>query len=370
MKRFQEIRNEIYTNYKSFKLSETMTNLSFSGKSIYVGIDVHKKSWEVKILTEHTTHRPLHLSSKQKLKDLIRYLRKNFPGATILCAYEAGFSGYWIQEELERAGIKTLVVHPADIPTSDKEKQFKTDRRDCLKIAQTLRSGLLEGIYIPTKEFQRDRAVVRQRYQVAGDQRRIKNRIKSHLSFFGIEINWEEGVNESYWSNRMMTNLERYAEQEDDQVLKAHMIHLRLHRELELKITRALRQISKKEKYQAKVQALRKIPGVGMLTLMTFLTEIMDINRFSCEDKLLSYVGLIPGSHSSGEREVRTRITNRGNKRVRTAMILSAWMAVRNDSGMALYYKEQKKNKCAQKAIVKVARKLIRKMRYELKQIA
>lgn len=347
-----------------------MTNLSFSGKNIYVGIDVHKKSWEVKILTEHTSHRPLHLSSDHKLKDLTNYLKKNFPDATILCAYEAGFSGYWIQEGLEQEGITTLIIHPADIPTSDKEKQYKTDQRDCLKIAQTLRSGLLEGIYVPSKEFQKDRAVVRQRYQIASDQRRIKNRIKSHLAFFGIEVKWEEGVNERYWSNQMMNNLESYGEQKEDQVLKGHMKHLRLHRELELEATQALRQISKKASYEKKVNALRKIPGVGLLTVMTFLTEIMEVTRFSSEEKLLSYVGLIPGSHSSGEREVRTRMTNRGNKRVRTAMILSAWMAVRNDSRMALYYEEQKKNKCAQKAIVKVARKLIRKMRYELKQIA
>jgi hypothetical protein len=63
---------------------------------------------------------------------LVNYLTRNFPGATYHAVYEAGYSGFWIHDQLRGKGIDCIVVNPADIPTTDKERTGKTDKADCL----------------------------------------------------------------------------------------------------------------------------------------------------------------------------------------------------------------------------------------------
>ena len=113
--------------------------LNFSGQKIYVGIDVHLKSWSVTILTEHLHHKTFTQSSSPSA--LVHYLTHNFPGGMYQSAYEAGFSGLWAHYELVKMGVNNIVVNPADVPSTQKEQLQKTDRVDSRKIARSLRSG-------------------------------------------------------------------------------------------------------------------------------------------------------------------------------------------------------------------------------------
>lgn len=94
--------------------------VDFSGQNIYAGFDVHLKSWNVTIMTDEITHKTF--SQPPEPEVLHQYLRMNFPGATYHTAYEAGFCGYWIHHCLVKLGIHSIVVNPADIPTTNKEK--------------------------------------------------------------------------------------------------------------------------------------------------------------------------------------------------------------------------------------------------------
>ena len=105
------------------------TTIDFTGQRINVGLDVHKESWKSTICTEHVIHKSF-IVVKPLVDNLVNYLECNYPNGDYYCAYEAGFSGFWAQEELTKRGVKTIVVNPADIPTSDKERQFKNDKRD------------------------------------------------------------------------------------------------------------------------------------------------------------------------------------------------------------------------------------------------
>ena len=119
-----------------------MNKLSFKDKEIFTGIDVHKRSWDIRILTAHTSQKQIHKASPSP-KFIADYLNRHYPDANYKCVYEAGFSGFWIQEELTKLGVDTIIVHPADVPTTDKEKRFKDDRIDSNKLAISLRSGQL-----------------------------------------------------------------------------------------------------------------------------------------------------------------------------------------------------------------------------------
>jgi hypothetical protein len=109
------------------------SKISFKGQNIYVGIDVHLKSWKVTILLTHSYYKTFSMNpSSQELK---QYLVKNFPGGNYFSAYEAGFFSYSIHRELLIEGIQNIIVNPADIPTTDKERKQKEDKRDSRKIA-------------------------------------------------------------------------------------------------------------------------------------------------------------------------------------------------------------------------------------------
>ncbi len=74
---------------------QTQSNkLDFSGQNIYVGFDVHLKSWEVTIMAEGLVHKTF--SQPPNAEALHQYLEKNFYGGIFHSAYEAGFCGYWI----------------------------------------------------------------------------------------------------------------------------------------------------------------------------------------------------------------------------------------------------------------------------------
>lgn len=334
-----------------------MKNAIYKNVKIFTGIDVHKKSWELRSVSKDVVLKRLHMTNPTAEK-VVKHLTSEYPGADHTCVYEAGFSGFWLQEELTLNKIKTLVVHPGDVPTTDKEKRNKTDVVDCKKLAMGLRSGQLTGIYIPSKVQQHDRSLVRQRYQFASDERRMKNRIKSHLNFYGMKV--EEELETGHWSKNYLNSLLRLSASNKDEVLKVYLEKLVDERKYALSSVRKLRALSKTEKYIKEVELLRSIPGVGLLTTMVYLTEIgKDTSRFKSDDKYISYIGLVPNVKASAEKKYTGGLNKRGNKRLRTALILSAWMSIRH-SGVMLqeYQKHKSSGKVSNKAIVRIARKL------------
>jgi transposase len=112
------------------------------------------------------------------------------------------------------------------------------------------------------------------------------------------------------------------------------------------------------------------VPGIGLITGMVFLTEIIDITRFRNTDHLASYVGLVPGEDSSGDTEKNTGISSRCNQKLRYLLIESSWIAVRKDPALAMSYNRLKKNnkKSKNKAIIYIARKLLNRISYVLKK--
>jgi transposase len=115
-----------------------ITGLNFEGQNVYVGIDVHLKSWTVSIFNEHLFHKTF--TQPPEAKSLSEYLRRNFPKANYHSVYEAGFSGFVAHTRLQQMGINNIVVNPADVPTTQKEQLQKDDPTDSRKLARSLRA--------------------------------------------------------------------------------------------------------------------------------------------------------------------------------------------------------------------------------------
>ena len=341
--------------------------ISFKGQNIYTGIDTHLKSWSVTILTENNFHKKF--SQDPKPETLANYLKSNFPGACYYSAYEASYCGFHIHRKLIGLGINNIVVNPADVPTTDKEKKQKEDSRDSRKLAISLRSGGLNSIYIPTRESEELRSLVRYRKTLVKDITRGKNRIKSSLYFHGIDVPNEYLQDAKYWSNRFTKWLKSifYITEYGTLVLQDLIDNnLQLRRKL-LKVTQDIRKISKQEKYQKLCCLLTSIPGVAIVTAMTIISELETINRFKNLDKLSSYVGLVPTTSSSGEKDKTGNITPRANIILRNAIIESAWTAARTDPALSLAFNEYCKRMKSNVAIVRIAKKLLNRIRYVLK---
>lgn len=346
---------------------QTQNNkLDFSGQNIYVGFDVHLKSWKVTIMTEKLTHKTFSQSPKPEL--LYNYLTKNFPGGVYHSAYEAGFCGYWIHNKLKSYGINSIVVNAADIPTTDKEKVQKEDARDSKKIARTLRSGDLKAIHVPCLKTLDDRSLMRTRSTLVKDLTRNKNRTKSFLYFHGIDIP-ESFSKQNVWSKNFITWLNSIDMQEKSgkdalNAIVGASIDLRAS---VLRVTKQINELSKTKEYQEQVTLLRSIPGIGLLTAMTILTELETINRFESFDKLCGFIGLIPSTNSSGDNDIVGDITRRGHSVLRSAIIESAWIAARLDPALTKSYHDYCKRMEPNKAIVRIAKKLLNRIRYVLK---
>ena len=117
---------------------------SFENSTVYVGLDVHKRSWNAGIFLDSMYVRNVHQPPSPAA--LSNYLKNNYPGANYKCAYESGKFGFWIQRQLSTYGIECLVVNPADIPGTQKDDVYKTDVRDARTIGHALALGQLRGI--------------------------------------------------------------------------------------------------------------------------------------------------------------------------------------------------------------------------------
>jgi len=347
---------------------ENNNKLDFTGQPIYVGLDVHKKSWAVSILTRQGDYKSF--SQPPHVAALAHYLRHHFPGGLYYAVYEAGCCGFWIHDQLVREAIDCIVVNPADVPTRNKERRRRRDRVDCRKLARGLRGGELEGIYVPTRAKLEDRSLIRTRLSMGRKQTRCKNQIKSMLLFYGIEIPEEKEM--GHWSRRFLrwieeTRLERTS---GDLALKFHLEELDHLRQIIAKLNRAILALSRAEEYRPWVSLLRTIPGISTLTAMILLLELGEITRFRSIDQLCSYVGLIPDTQSSGEKEHVEGVTQRRHSHLRWLLIEASWIAVRKDPALMMAFNEYCKRMRKSKAIIKIARKLLNRVRYVLKNQA
>ena len=173
----------------------------------------------------------------------------------------------------------------------------------------------------------------------------------------------------THWSNRFMNwlrsiELEEYSAKKSLNLIIDESEHLRL---IILDATKGIRKLSQSETYTNQVQLLQGIPGIGILTAMIILTEIESINRFDSFDKLCSFIGFIPTTHSSGEKEIIGEITHRGNNFLRSAIVESAWFAARMDMALNKNYHDYCRRMEPNKSIIRIARKLLNRIRYVLK---
>ena len=333
--------------------------VSFKGQNIYVGIDVHLKTWQVTTLTE--SGYKFSFAQHADAKELFDRLNKKFPEAHFKSAYEAGFCGFSAHYALAEQGIENIVVNAADIPTTGKEKTMKTDAVDSEKIAWALKRDELKGIYVKDKRYMDDTNLIRLRQRFIMDLSRQKNRTKHLLYTQGVTYPERFRNSKTHWSRNFMKWLREEVELLSEQKLSLLLLcdQVENTRKAILKVTREIRRLSTTDRYKENYDLLVTVPGLGLITSMSMLTELdNDIVRFPNERSFVSMLGLIPTCHDSGEKKVSGEKTNRGNKHLGPLIVEASWVAIYRDYQLGAYYSSCCQIMKPHKAIIKVARKL------------
>ena len=131
-------------------------------EALFVGIDVHKRSWHVTIRTDEVE---LFSGSIPGRWEALRKLLHRYKAQRIRAVYEAGYSGFWLHDHLAGYGVDCLVTPPSLVPQAYGNR-VKTDRRDSQKLAHLLAKGLLKRIWVPSTEERFHRQVIRRRQLV------------------------------------------------------------------------------------------------------------------------------------------------------------------------------------------------------------
>ena len=330
--------------------------IDYNGKTVYVGIDVHKKTYAVTCICEGVVVKTGSMTSSNE--GLYRFLARYFPGATINSAYEAGFSGFVLHRYLVRQGINNRVVHAASIEISARDR-VKTDKRDSLKIAMQLSAGRLRGIRVPSIEREAYREITRLREKLGNDKRRVGNRVKSLLYRQGligaekvpaVTKKWLEETVIDYQGNE---SIKYVLETLRDEWLNLHT---------------QLKKIEEKLMRQAQNDAAiemiyQSAPGIGPHHARVLANELEDMKHFTNEKQLFSFTGLTPSEYSSGEHKRQGHITRQGRSIIRRTLLLAAWVAIKKDNALLKIFERISKTAGKKRAIIAIARRLIGRIR-------
>jgi len=350
-------------------MAANLSKIDYSNKTIYIGLDVHSSKWYSTIICEDKITQ---IAFDANPEQLANYLETHYPDATFKAAYEAGCFGFWAQNKLEALGVETIVINPADIPTSDKDKVQKNDKNDSRKIALALRNSMLESIFIPTRTQQEHRELSRRRDDLVSKCTRVKNQIKSDLKFYGIKYSEDFDKSTTHWSKKFVEWLGKikFETTTGVNVMKSRINELNwLEEEIKL-ISKQLDELMQTDEYKEAYRIVRSVPGIGKIHAATFILEIMDIeNRFKRADQYHSYVGLVPSEHSSGDSRHIGHLSRRCNRYLRKIFVEASWIAIKKDVALNKYFEELKnRGMKSTLAIVKVARKLANRLRCILKK--
>jgi transposase len=333
---------------------------NYIGKTVFVGIDVHKKSYSVYCICDREKVKSWSMPANPQ--ELIHTLKKYFSEARICTVYEAGFSGFALHRELISSEIESIVVNPGSVETASRDK-VKTDKRDAKKLAEQLSDGRLKSIYIPGIEEELLRLNTRMRQTLVDDRKRITCRIKSKLFQFGYNhlVSSDKSANAT-WLKEIRgypdypAELRLIIEYWSDQWLK-------LSEDIKA-INKEIAKQSQSNKHCASQEAIyRSAPGLGNLSAKALSRELGDLQQFSSNKKIYSYLGLTPSESSSGERRHQGGISHCGRPYLRHLLIEVAWRATNKDKELAdkfamLSYRRGKK-----RAIVAIARILVGRIR-------
>jgi transposase len=248
---------------------------------------------------------------------------------------------------------RVLVANAAEVEEIAKAR-VKTDKEDIKKLLKLLVGGIVPEVWVPPMHVRELRAFISYRGRLVKTSAMIRNRLQSLLHKHNLKMS-ETGLLDQVWweAQKDISALEKMQIRQELSLLQeVEKLKLAVDEELQSQSTSVL--------WGKPALQLMQLPGVGYIVAMTVLSAIGDISRFESAKKLVGYAGIGAGVHDSGKTHKDKKITKKGRRELRWAMVEAAWRAVRmSPFWKAEYEKYLSRLRKKNQAIVVIARKLL-----------
>ena len=247
---------------------------------------------------------------------------QTLPGP-VRAVYEAGPTGFGLARAARAAGIEMVVCSPGAIPRQPGD-HTKTDQRDALKLARLLAAGQLRPVTVPSPELESLRDLVRAREDLRGDLMAARHRIskmmlRRGLVYSGPGSPWESQRHAAWLGSIQLPDA--LAQAVLGEYLACHEVLLARRDRLDALIDEQARD----PQWAALVGRLRCMRGIDTLTAVGLVAEIGDFHAFAKPKQLASFLGLVPGEFSTGDKRRQGSITKAGSSHARRLLIEAAW---------------------------------------------
>ena len=305
---------------RMIKTNTTHQNKNIASSKVEViklGQDVHAAQITVVGQFDGSVPKPALKIPTDEYLDWVKRLQEQHPQAKIHACYEAGPCGYWLHRALTRLGVVNHVVAPVCL-----NGRRKTDKRDARKLAEALDRYLggnpeaFSVVAVPTEEQEQRRSLPRLRTAFLKQRRRCVQSGASLLLLHGRQLGgawcqakvWAQlQSSQPAWILAQLAHWKQAIEFYDRKLT-----------ELEAQLVTLAQKL--------KVQAPK---GVGTLTWLTLLLEVLDWKRFKNRRQVASYTGLCPSEFTTGQTRKQGSIDRPGNPRVRHALVEAVWRLLR-----------------------------------------
>jgi transposase len=254
--------------------------------------------------------------------DIDKLIRKlQGKGKTVHFVYEAGPCGYWLDRYLTKKNLQCWVVAPSQIPRKAGDR-VKTERRDAVQLARLLRWGDLRPVYIPSVEAEAIRDVVRAREDVLKALKAAKVRLKAFL--LRQDIRYAGRADWTAAHLRWLANV--VCPTPAQQIVFQEYVRAGAEQTERLQRLEAeLPPLVQAWCWAPGVEAIQALRGIQFIAAVPLIAELGDLSRFDTPRQLMSYLGLVPSEHASGERRRQGSITKTGNGHARRVLVEGAW---------------------------------------------
>ena len=243
--------------------------------------------------------------------------------------YESGVTGFHLVRELRDLGVNCIVgaVSKMSKPASDKRK--KNDRNDAEFLARQLMAHNIVEVFVPDIETEAARNLSRVHEDIRQDLTRAKHRLTHLLLRWGYVWNeyTQEGKRKGSWTHAhwewiRSIVLPDSAAQESLDYYISEVRHIEAQKKA---IEKRIAQHAGKPRWKGRIEALRCMKGIEVITAFALVVEVGVFSRFDSARAFCSWLGLVPSEYSSGERVSRGGITKAGNSHLRKLLVEASW---------------------------------------------
>lgn len=253
-------------------------------------------------------------------RDSLQQALAAWGGAQVLV--EACNESEWVARHLERCGYVVEVGDPNYTPMyGHRHARYKTDRRDAAALASASAQGLFRRAHRRSEARRRVRAELITRDALVRTRSRYISVVRARLRSEGWRL--RSGEAESFVTRVRELALE-------PELLAQLQPLLRVMEQVNEEILAADRVLARRAKAEPIAQRLQSAPQVGPITALAYVAALDDVRRFRNAHQVESYLGMVPRERSSGEHQVRGRITKTGDKHVRWLLVEAGWRILRS----------------------------------------